>query len=73
MVESGAGRLFDAIAVLRPGLSPERFKEASSTLDSIVGTARQWQDSGMARKRKEEYLREHGEVTSELTFGGGSQ
>jgi hypothetical protein len=73
MVESGARRLFDAIAALRATLPPEQHKEASTVLGSIVETAHRWQDSGEARKRKEEYLREHGEVTSELTFGGGSQ
>ena len=72
MVESGARRLFDAIAALRATLPPEQHKEASTVLGSIVETAHRWQDSGEARKRKEEYLREHGEVSSELTFGGGS-
>jgi hypothetical protein len=73
MVEGGARRLFDAIAILGPALPPERFKEASAILGSIVETARRWQNSGVARRMKEEYLGDHGEVSSELTFGGNSQ
>ncbi len=73
MVEWGARRLFDAVAVLQPALPPERSQEAAAALDAVLRTARRWQDSGVARKRKEEYLREHGEVSSELSFGGDSR
>ena len=73
MVEWGARRLFDALGVLEPVLPPERFQEAAAALDAVLETARRWQDSGVARKRKEEYLKEHGEVSSELTFGGDSR
>ncbi len=65
----GAKKLFDAISRVREALLPERFQQASALLNSIVETARKWQETGEAKKRKEEYLEEHREVSSELTFG----
>ncbi len=73
MVEWGATKLFDAVDVLQPVLSQEVFQEVSAAFSAVVQTARRWQESGEARRRKEEYLREHGQVSSELTFGGGLQ
>ena len=69
MVEAGARRLFDAVVVLKPAIPPERFEEASDILNSIIETARRWQDSGLARRRKEDYLRNHRDISSELAFG----
>jgi len=72
MIEWGARKLFDAISHVREALPPDRFHQASALFNSIVETARQWQETGEANRRKEEYLRKHREVSSELTFGKGS-
>ena len=72
MIEWGARKLFDAISHVREALPPDRFQQASALFNSIVETARKWQETGEANRRKEEYLREHREVSSELTFGKGS-
>ena len=71
MIEWGARKLFDAISNLREALPPERFQQASALFNTIVETARKWQETGEAKRRKEEYLKEHSEVSSELTFGKG--
>lgn len=70
MVEWGAHKLFNAIVEVKSSLSEEKIRHAQELHDSVIATARRWQDSGEAKRRKEEYLREHGEVSSELTFGG---
>jgi len=72
MVEWGARKLFDAVSRVQRTLPPDRFEQASALFNSIVKTARKWQDTGEAKRRKEEYLREHREVSSELTFGQGT-
>jgi predicted glycosyl hydrolase (DUF1957 family) len=72
MVEWGARRLFDAVSTVRDAIPVDRFQQAVALFHSITATARQWQQTGEAKRRKEEYLKEHGEVSSELTFGGGA-
>lgn len=72
MVEWGAKKLFDAISSVKSALSREQIERATRLFESVNATARRWQDTGEARRRKEEYLREHGEVSTELTFGKGS-
>lgn len=72
MVEWGAKKLLDAILYVREALPPGRPSQASDLFDSIVKTARKWQDTGEAKRLKEEYLAKHREVTSELTFGQGA-
>lgn len=72
MVGRGAKKLFDAISRVKDALPTDRLRHAESLLDSILSTARLWQETGEARRRKEEYLREHPQVSSELTFGKGS-
>ena len=71
MVEWGARKLFSAISQVRNALPPDKFQQAKARLDSILDTAHRWQETGEAKRRKEEYLKEHGEVSSELTFGKG--
>jgi len=72
MIEWGARKLFDAVSRVQGALPPDRFQQASALFNSIVETACKWQDTGEAKRRKEEYLREHREVSSELTFGKGT-
>jgi len=72
MVEWGARKLFDSVAKVQDALPEQKFQQAQELLNSIISTARRWQDSGEAKRRKEQYLKEHGEVSTELTFGGGN-
>jgi alpha-amylase/alpha-mannosidase (GH57 family) len=72
MIEWGARRLFDAVSRVQEALPPDRFQQASALFNSIVRTAYKWQDTGEAKRQKEVYLREHREVSSELTFGKGT-
>ena len=72
MIEWGAKKLLDAISHLGEALPPERFQQASALFNSIIETARKWQESGEAKRRKAEYLEKHREVSSELTFGKGT-
>ncbi|MFH1382105.1 MAG: hypothetical protein ABIH70_04340 [Chloroflexota bacterium] len=69
MIEWGAKKLFDAVSQIKETLPGDKFQQASLLFDSIVKSARQWQETGEAQKRKEQYLKEHSEVSSELTFG----
>ncbi len=69
MIERGADRLFDVASQLKEEISAEKFQHAESLRNLILSTARRWQETGEASRRKEEYLREHAKVTSELTFG----
>ncbi len=72
MIEWGARKLFDAISTIMDVLPLEKRQQAVALFESVIATSRQWQQSGEALKQKEEYLREHPEVSSELTFGGGA-
>jgi hypothetical protein len=72
MVEWGARKLFDAISQVKSALSHDQLEKAKKLFESVISTARRWQDTGESRRRKEEYLRQHGEVSTELTFGGDS-
>ncbi|MBI2919200.1 MAG: hypothetical protein HYY01_14590 [Chloroflexi bacterium] len=69
MVEWGARKIMDAVSQVHGALPPDKYRQARALLDLVTSMARQWHDSGEARRRKEDYLREHGEVGSELTFG----
>ncbi len=69
MIEAGAQRLYDAIQKVRKNLSPKGLEAAKSLFDSIVETAKRWQGTGKAEALKRQYLEEHKEVASELTFG----
>ena len=72
MIEWGARKLFDAISEVKGALPRDKFQQASLLFNSILNTARKWQETGEAKKRKEKYLEEHREVSSELTFGKGT-
>jgi len=69
MIERGARTLFDAASEVKEATAPERFQPVLPLFESIVNTARRWQESGEAKRRKTEYLSGHRDVTSELTFG----
>ncbi|MBI4187425.1 MAG: hypothetical protein HY530_07995 [Chloroflexi bacterium] len=71
MIEWGARKLFDAVSSVREAVPPDQLQQASALFDSIVAMARRWQETGEANRRKEEYLTQHREVSSELTFGKG--
>jgi alpha-amylase/alpha-mannosidase (GH57 family) len=69
MIVAGAQKLHDAIRRIQEGLSQEQVEEAESLFNSVVETAKRWQETGEAQAMKQKYLEEHKEVTSELTFG----
>jgi alpha-amylase/alpha-mannosidase (GH57 family) len=69
MIESGAKKLLDAISRVQDSLAPDKLENAINLFDSISRVAHRWQETGEARARKERYLKDHQEVTSELTFG----
>jgi hypothetical protein len=69
MIEAGARRLYDAVHEVCKDVLPEKLEEAEMLFESIVRTARQWQETGKAEALKRQYLERHKEVTSELTFG----
>ena len=67
MIERGAGLLLEAARAL----SPETLRRAEALQERIVTTARGWQESGHARRLREEYLSGHPEVdAAQLTFLG---
>jgi 4-alpha-glucanotransferase len=72
MVEWGAKKLFDAISSVKSAFPHNKLEKATKVFESVIAIARRWQDTGEARKRKEEYLKQHSEVSTELTFGGDS-
>jgi predicted glycosyl hydrolase (DUF1957 family) len=69
MIESGARKLFESVSRVRQALPPGKYDEASASLDIIVEESIRWEKTGEAKRRRDEYLEEHPEVTSELTFG----
>jgi len=69
MIVAGARKLCDAVCRIREVLSQEQVEKAESLFNSVVETARRWQETGKAEALKRKYLAEHEEVTSELTFG----
>jgi hypothetical protein len=69
MIESGAMKLRDAVSEVRQSLSAGSLTQVSELFNLVVTTAYTWQKSGQAKKLKEQYLQEHKEVATELTFG----
>jgi hypothetical protein len=69
MIKLGALKLRDAIYEVKEQLAAESVRQVSELSSLIISTAQEWQESGKAKRLKEQYLQEHGEVTSELTFG----
>jgi predicted glycosyl hydrolase (DUF1957 family) len=70
MIEWGAQRLYQAVKVLDNVIDWKRTTEASRLFQEVVSQARNWQESGEAQRLKQEYKKEHPEVSTELTFGG---
>ncbi len=70
MIEGGAQKLYHAVESLRDVIDKEQEEEASRLFQAVVNKARQWQESGEARRLKHKYRKEHPEVSTELTFGG---
>jgi alpha-amylase/alpha-mannosidase (GH57 family) len=69
MIERGADLLLDAARRAAGVLPPETLRRAEALHERIVTTARRWQESGHARRLREEYLREHPQVDAkQLTF-----
>jgi hypothetical protein len=69
MIERGADLLLDAARRAAGVLPPETLRQAEALHERIVTTARRWQESGYARRLREEYLREHPQVDAkQLTF-----
>ena len=69
MIEWGAQRLYGAVEALGEAIDSKRMKQASRLFGAVVGKARGWQESGEAQRLKQEYKKEHPDVSTELTFG----
>jgi len=70
MIEWGAQKLHQAVESLGDAISREQSKEADRLFQAVVDRAKNWQESGRAQRLKQEYKKEHPEVSTELTFGG---
>jgi hypothetical protein len=69
MIEWGARELHHAIELLGDAVDKKDREEVDRLYGTIIKTAKEWQESGEARRLKEEYKKEHPEVSTELTFG----
>lgn len=70
MIEWGARKLRDAVHAVGGAIDSGSLQRVDELFDRVVGTARDWQESGKARALKQQYLALHKDVASELTFGG---
>jgi alpha-amylase/alpha-mannosidase (GH57 family) len=70
MIEWGAQKLHQAVELLGDAADKKRMDEASRMFRAVVNKAREWQQSGEAKRLKMKYREEHPEVSTELTFGG---
>ncbi len=70
MIEWGAQKLYQAAEVLGSAIDQQRAAEAGKLFQAVVDLAKDWQQSGEARRLKQQYKEEHLEVSTELTFGG---
>lgn len=70
MIEWGAQKLCQAVEKLGSAIDQQRQAEAGKLFQAVVGLAKHWQQSGEARRLKQQYKEEHLEVSTELTFGG---
>jgi hypothetical protein len=70
MVEWGAQKLYQAVEALGDAIDRKHIGEASDLFQAVVSKAKEWQESGQARRLKLKYGKEHPEVSTELTFGG---
>jgi hypothetical protein len=69
MIEWGAQRLYGAVEALGEAIDEKRMEQASRLFQAVVSKAREWQQSGEAQRLKQEYKKEHPDVSTELTFG----
>ncbi|MCL5263989.1 MAG: hypothetical protein M1343_02135 [Chloroflexi bacterium] len=69
MIERGAILLARAVSLAADALAQGQSLRAAKLSEEITRTAQEWQATGKAKGLKEQYLREHKDVTSELTFG----
>jgi hypothetical protein len=70
MIEWGAQKLYGAVESLGDVIDRRQREEAGRLFQAVVAKARNWQESGEARRLKQQYNDEHPEVSTELTFGG---
>lgn len=70
MIERGANLLFRVLAQIAPYVPTDKVTRARELADGIVAEAQEWQTSGKARRVQQQYLREHPQVASLLTFEG---
>jgi len=70
MIEWGARKLYQAVEVLGDAIDRQQIAEAGRLFQAVVGQARKWHESGEAQRLKQQYKKEHPEVSTELTFGG---
>ena len=70
MIEWGAQKLYQAVEMLGDAIDRQQIAEAGRLFQAVVGQARKWQESGEAQRLKQQYKKEHPEVSTELTFGG---
>jgi hypothetical protein len=70
MIESGAQKLYQAVEMLGDAIDRQRIAEAGRLFRAVVNLASDWQESGEAQRLKQQYKKEHIEVSTELTFGG---
>jgi hypothetical protein len=69
MIEWGAGELYHAVELLGSAVNHKDRENTDRLYKAIVETAKKWQTSGEARRLKDNYKKEHPEVSTELTFG----
>ena len=69
MIEAGARRLYDAFQLLQDYVEPNIRSDITVLFNKILSTAAEWQQNGKAKLLKEQYMKEHPMVGSELTFG----
>jgi hypothetical protein len=70
MIDWGAQKLHQAVESLGEAMDKTQKEEADRLFRAVIGKAKEWQESGEARRLKQEYRDEHSEVSTELTFGG---
>ncbi|MFH1639602.1 MAG: hypothetical protein ABIB93_04740 [Chloroflexota bacterium] len=69
MVERGAMKLNDAIQAAKESLPAASVGQVNELSRLVAATARTWWDSGKATALKEQYMKGHQAVTTELSFG----
>lgn len=69
MIERGATTLYEAVHIVNEGIAEDKFSEVQKLYRDILQTASEWQRTGKAQRLRQDYLRSHPQVGSELTFG----